>query len=321
MDNKKLLNVIEALLFSTDKPLPANVIAEVVELPVEKIQEAMGELDIKLKESNSSVKLMQIAGGYQLVTYPEYAPYIKKLYKNKLLTRLSKPAMEVLAVIAYKQPITKQEVEAIRGINSDGVYHTLLERKLIKIVGRKDAPGRPLLYGTTKEFLQYLGINSLDDLPKIEEVKAILEKEENAVNWQERIDEAKKQQISLFDEEGRPIQVENEQQKNDDAGKNNMETEKYDEAEGKNNEDDLEKEDEEEDKEEYEDEDENEDEKEEWEEDEEEEDEEGEWEEEEDDEEDEWEEDEEDEEDEEEEDDEAEEDEEEDDDMSGTKEK
>ena len=329
MDNKKLLNVIEALLFSTDKPLPANVIAEVVELPVEKIQEAMGELDIKLKESNSSVKLMQIAGGYQLVTYPEYAPYIKKLYKNKLLTRLSKPAMEVLAVIAYKQPITKQEVEAIRGINSDGVYHTLLERKLIKIVGRKDAPGRPLLYGTTKEFLQYLGINSLDDLPKIEEVKAILEKEENAVNWQERIDEAKKQQISLFDEEGRPIQVENEQQKNDDAGKNNMETEEYDEAEGKNNEDDLEKEDEEEDKEEYEDEDENEeeDEEEEWEEDEDEEDEEDEEEEaeeeedkedeeneEEEDDEDEWEEDEEDED---EEDDEAEED----DDMSGTKEK
>lgn len=220
MDNKKLLNVIEALLFATDKPLPANVIAEVVELPVEKIQEAMGELDVKLKESDSPVKLMQIAGGYQLVTYPEYAPYIKKLYKNKLLTRLSRPAMEVLAVIAYKQPITKQEVEAIRGINSDGVYHTLLERKLIRIVGRKDAPGRPLLYGTTKEFLQYLGINSLDDLPRIEEVKAILEKEEYVENWQARLDEAKKQQISLFDEEGNAIQIKSEQSENNYETKN-----------------------------------------------------------------------------------------------------
>lgn len=220
MDNKKLLNVIEALLFATDKPLPVNVIAEVVELPVEKIQEAMGELDVKLKENDSPVKLMQIAGGYQLVTYPEYAPYIKKLYKNKLLTRLSRPAMEVLAVIAYKQPITKQEVEAIRGINSDGVYHTLLERKLIRIVGRKDAPGRPLLYGTTKEFLQYLGINSLDDLPRIEEVKAILEKEEYIENWQTRLDEAKKQQISLFDEEGNAIQIKSEQSENNYETKN-----------------------------------------------------------------------------------------------------
>lgn len=200
MDKEKLANIIEALLFATDKPLPLNVLAEVIEKPVSEIKEGLEKLDSKLKGTEAPIKLEQIAGGYQLVTYPEYAQYIKKLYKNKLLARLSKPALEVLAIIAYKQPVTKQEVELIRGVNSDGVYHTLLERKLIKIVGRKDSPGRPLLYGTTKEFLQYLGINSLDDLPKMEEVKNILEKEEYIENWQQKIDNEQNQQISLFDE-------------------------------------------------------------------------------------------------------------------------
>lgn len=252
MNKEKLADIIEALLFATDKPLPLNVLAEVIAKPVSEIQQGIATLDARLKENKSPVKLEQIAGGYQLVTYPEYAQYIKKLYKNKLLARLSKPAMEVLAIIAYKQPVTKQEVELIRGVNSDGVYHTLLERKLIRIVGRKDSPGRPLLYGTTREFLQYLGINSLEDLPRLEEVKSILEKEEYVESWQQKIDEAQNQQISLFqDEQGNENQniSENETQdltqKEEGVGEPDEEDEKKEESEEEEDEDEDEDEDEE----------------------------------------------------------------------------
>lgn len=136
--------IIEALLFASDKPLPVQLLAQVMELPHKEVIAAVEQLTTRLKETDAPVTLKEIAGGYELLTLPDYAPYIKKLYKNKLMSRLTRAALEVLAIVAYKQPITKQEVEIIRGVNSDGVYHTLLERKLIKIAGRKDAPGRPL---------------------------------------------------------------------------------------------------------------------------------------------------------------------------------
>jgi len=190
--------IIEALLFATDKPLSAQAIAQILEVPHKEVTEAVDTLIKRLKESDSPVTVKEIAGGYELLTLPEYSAHIKKMYRNRLVARLSKPALEVLAIIAYKQPISKQEVEAIRGVNSDGVYHTLLERKLIKITGRKEAPGRPLLYGTTKEFLQYLGINTLEDLPKIEEIQSILEKDEMVESWEERIEIAKNQTMINF---------------------------------------------------------------------------------------------------------------------------
>ncbi len=193
--------IVEALLFATDKPLSVQTIAQILEVPHKEAEEAVETLIRRLKETGSPVTVKEIAGGYELLTLPEYSPHIKKMYKNRLVARLSKPALEVLAIIAYKQPISKQEVEAIRGVNSDGVYHTLLERKLIKITGRKEAPGRPLLYGTTKEFLQYLGINTLDDLPKLEEIQSILEKDEMVENWEERIETAKNQTMINFSNE------------------------------------------------------------------------------------------------------------------------
>jgi segregation and condensation protein B len=204
MRQEELDRTIQALLFTSDKPLAGGVIAGVMEIKEKEVEQAVERINSHLHETGSPVSVRQIAGGYEFLTLPEYAPHIKKLYKNRFMTRLSRPSLEVLAIIAYKQPITKQEVESIRGVNSDGVYHTLLERKLIKIAGRKEAPGRPLLYSTTKEFLQYLGINSMDDLPKIEEIKSILEKDEFVESWEDRIEVAKNQAQFQFDpEEGK----------------------------------------------------------------------------------------------------------------------
>jgi segregation and condensation protein B len=208
MRTEEMDRTIQALLFTSEKPLAGNVIAGVLEVKEKEIQAAVERINVHLRETGSPVSVKQIAGGYEFLTLPEYAPHIKKLYKNRFMTRLSRPSLEVVAIIAYKQPITKQEVEAIRGVNSDGVYHTLLERKLIKIAGRKEAPGRPLLYGTTKEFLQYLGINSMEDLPKIEEIKSILEKDEYVENWDDRLEVAKNQvQFEFNPEDGKQGQA------------------------------------------------------------------------------------------------------------------
>lgn len=208
MKTEEMDRTIQALLFTSEKPLAGTVIAGVLEVKEKDVEEAVARINLHLRETGSPVSVRQIAGGYEFLTLPEYAPHIKKLYKNRFMTRLSRPSLEVLAIVAYKQPITKQEVESIRGVNSDGVYHTLLERKLIRIAGRKEAPGRPLLYGTTKEFLQYLGINSMEDLPKIEEIKSILEKDEVVENWEDRIEVAKNQVQFAFDpSEGRQGQA------------------------------------------------------------------------------------------------------------------
>lgn len=202
---EKLDAIIEALLFTTDKPLSEDILADITETTPEKIKEAIDSINIRLRETGSAIMIRKIAGGYEFLTLPEFAGYIKKLYKNRFLARLSKSAMEVLAVIAYKQPITKQEVELIRGVNSDGIFHTLLERKLIKIIGRKDTPGKPLIYSTTREFLQYLGINSLDELPKIEEIRNIIEKEENIERWENRVEGVKTQMLFEFENEGKSV--------------------------------------------------------------------------------------------------------------------
>ncbi len=236
MAKQEAENIIQALLFTTDKPLTAQVIAAAADIQPKEVEEAVDRINIRLRESNSPVMIKQVAGGYEFLTLPEYAPYIKKLYKNRFLARLSKPAMEVLAIIAYKQPITKQEVEVIRGVNSDGVYHTLLERKLIKIAGRKESPGRPLLYGTTKEFMQYLGINSLEELPKLDEIKSILEKEENTENWDDRIENAKNQALFDFGEEGKSVEkryIEEKEVAEMEDMENSGGTESSDEAAGK----------------------------------------------------------------------------------------
>jgi segregation and condensation protein B len=130
------------------------------------------------EKAGRGVQLVEVAGGFQLVTRPEYAPWIKRLEKSKPAPKLSRSALESLAVIAYKQPIVRAEIEQIRGVETSGVLKTLLERKLVRIVGRKDEPGRPILYGTTKYFLQHFGLRDLSELPPLREFKELGEAEQ-----------------------------------------------------------------------------------------------------------------------------------------------
>jgi segregation and condensation protein B len=133
------------------------------------IRALLQELQSEYEEANRGFRLVEIAGGFQLCTTPEVASWLKKLYASKHKEHLSRPALETLAIVAYKQPLVRAEIEFIRGVNVDGVIKVLLERNLIRIVGRRESPGRPILYGTTNEFLQYFGLNSLEDLPRLGE--------------------------------------------------------------------------------------------------------------------------------------------------------
>lgn len=171
MDTQRIKEICAAMLFTSNKPLTLTEIKDVLgEVDSGVVKVAMDELVSEYDQQNKSFGIKQIAGGYIMVTHPEYSQWLKKLYKDKYTWRLSGPALETLAIVAYKQPITKAEVEVIRGVNADGVMSTLLERDLVKISGRKEIPGRPLLYSTTKDFLNYFGLNSLKDLPALEDI-------------------------------------------------------------------------------------------------------------------------------------------------------
>ena len=169
MDKQEAKRVIEAILFVSDKPVSIATLKEVLGNidPIE-IRSCMEELNSEYNSSGRSFSIREIAGGFQMLTDPVYSTWISSLYK-KPADRMTGPALETLAIIAYKQPLTRSDIEAIRGVNVDGVLHTLEERSLIKTKGRVDGPGRPILYGTTNEFLQHFGLKSLEDLPKLKE--------------------------------------------------------------------------------------------------------------------------------------------------------
>lgn len=166
--------VIESLLFVNERPVSLEQIKRVLETvtPTE-IKKAIAALQESYLERNSGITIEEIAGGYQMLSNPKYVTYVRKFYKTKHKEKLSKPALETLAIIAYKQPVTRGDVELIRGVNSDGVVSSLLNKELIKMTGRKDIPGRPFLYGTTKQFLEYFGLKSLDTLPNLEELEVL----------------------------------------------------------------------------------------------------------------------------------------------------
>lgn len=170
MDINQIKTIVEAMLFVSDKPLFLNEIKGVLDdNSVTDIKEAISELAKYYETSGRAFRVKEIAGGFQLVTDPSLATWLKKLYKTAGSERLSGPSLETLAIIAYKQPVSKPEIEAIRGVNVDGVLKTLIEKNLVRILGRKETVGRPIIYGTTQEFLQYFGLNSLEELPKLEE--------------------------------------------------------------------------------------------------------------------------------------------------------
>ena len=175
MDVKESDQIIESLLFANPDPLNQSLLNQVFDKPIPFLNEAVKRLNEFYLKNNKPYFIDNIAGGYQLVTKPEFDIWIRRLLgkSNKLI--LSAAALDTLAIIAYKQPIGRYDIEAIRGVDSSGVIKTLLSRNLIMIKGRGDGPGRPLLYSTTKLFLEKFGLNRLSDMPKLKEVAEIIE--------------------------------------------------------------------------------------------------------------------------------------------------
>ncbi|MCM8796137.1 MAG: SMC-Scp complex subunit ScpB [Candidatus Omnitrophica bacterium] len=169
-----LKSVIEALLFSSDKPLLLEQIKSVLDIPeTGEIRRLLEELKTEYENSCRGIRLVEIAGGFQMIAAPDYVAFLKKLHKERRVERLSKAALETLAIVAYKQPLTKLDIESLRGVDVDGVIKGLLEKNLIRIVGRRRAPGKPYLFGTTRQFLEYFGLKSLAELPKIEDFSQV----------------------------------------------------------------------------------------------------------------------------------------------------
>jgi len=171
---QNLLAATEALLFSSDQPLGLSLLTEALDAAPEAVIAALGELGESYAARGAGVELREIAGGWQIVTAPDQADWVGRMLRGKRRMRLSRAALETMAIIAYKQPVTKSEVEAIRGVDSSGVLATLLERNLVTIRGRSKVVGRPLLYGTTQEFLEYFGLRELAELPRPEELRALV---------------------------------------------------------------------------------------------------------------------------------------------------
>ncbi len=169
MPENNIKAVIEALLFASEKPLMLEQIRDVLDnLATDEIRKNLGELKDEYEQAGRGVRIVEIAGGFQMITAPVFASFLRKLYKGKRAEKLSTPALETLAIIAYKQPVTRSEIQAIRNVNVDTMVNTFVDKGLVRVAGRKKAPGRPRVYGTTRQFLEHFGLKSLDELPKIE---------------------------------------------------------------------------------------------------------------------------------------------------------
>jgi segregation and condensation protein B len=169
-----LRSAVEALLFSSDQPLPLSLLAEALDSAPESVSEALTELGADYKARETGVELREMAGGWIVTTTAEQHEWVARMLRGKRKMRLSRAALETLAIIAYKQPVTKSEIEAIRGVDSSGTLATLLERSLVTIKGRSTVVGRPLLYGSTGDFLNYFGLKDLTELPRPEELRALV---------------------------------------------------------------------------------------------------------------------------------------------------
>jgi segregation and condensation protein B len=164
----ELVGQLEALLFASDGPLPVERIAEVLELDRGEARALVDALRAACDEPGRGLAVAEVGGGVRLVTRPEHAPVLMSLQKLRLKSRLSRAAVETLTIVAYRQPISRPEIEQLRGVGTESVLTHLLERRFIRVVGRKGTPGRPVLYGTTREFLEHFGLRDLQDLPAFE---------------------------------------------------------------------------------------------------------------------------------------------------------
>jgi segregation and condensation protein B len=197
VDEERLKAVLESLLFASGEPVSlARLIAVLEPATKESVRKALAELKADFHRDSRGVMLDEVAGGYQLRTPKEHALYVRKLLAARP-PRLSRPMMETLAIIAYRQPITRPEIEQLRGVDSGAVLETLTERRLVKIAGRKEAPGRPIMYATTGEFLQTFGLKDLDSLPDLSELREV----------EQRIEAAEQQRLEEHPQEAAPEQL------------------------------------------------------------------------------------------------------------------
>ncbi|MCI0472241.1 MAG: SMC-Scp complex subunit ScpB [Ignavibacteria bacterium] len=221
MSSAGIKNIIEALIFASDEEISTKEIKEIldgfkIDVTAKEIEGAIEELNTDYENNANAFEIIKIAGGYIYATKKKYAHFLGKLAAETQKKKLSQSAIETLAIIAYKQPITRSEIEFIRGVNVDYIVNSLLERDLISIKGRADGPGRPILYGTTASFLRVLGLSSLSDLPKLKEINEILRNEKiegitdadidlfNTMSIQAQAElqaEKKEEQLSLLDKE------------------------------------------------------------------------------------------------------------------------
>jgi segregation and condensation protein B len=174
MDREGQKRIVEALVLGAPEPVSAQKIAEIVPgLETDDARALVAELGREYEEQGRAFEIWEVAGGYQLRTRPEYASYLRLLHRERPL-RLSRAALETLAVVAYRQPVTRAEVEAVRGVEADAVLKSLLDRQLVRIAGHREVPGRPMLYATTRRFLEVFGLEQLEDLPTLREMEELL---------------------------------------------------------------------------------------------------------------------------------------------------
>lgn len=166
MEDSQAKRILEGLIFVSSQPIALKRLQEVIqEADHQMLRRLVEALNGDYQQSGRAFRIQEVAGGYQLVTLPDLAPWVKRLLQMPRESSLSKPALEALAIIAYRQPITKADIEVVRGVDATATLETLMERQFIRVVGRKDSPGRPLLYGTTQEFLRHFGLKGLEALP------------------------------------------------------------------------------------------------------------------------------------------------------------
>ncbi len=179
-DNPDIEQKIEAVIFASEEPVSAEYIRRVLEIDLseEDIDACVVRLNDLYNSTGRSFRIVVVAGGYRFLTLPALEPTLKKMLAPKIQRKLSQSAIEVLAVVAYRQPVTRSEIQQVRGVNPDYAVNKLLERGLIDVRGRADTPGKPLLYGTTAGFLDFFNLESLQDLPKLREIRELVEDEE-----------------------------------------------------------------------------------------------------------------------------------------------
>ena len=179
MNKTEIKKIVEALLFASPEPLTQSKVNSIFTPESPNLKNIIEKLNIQYENEDHAFEIRQVSGGYQLVSSYVYEPYIRRMLNKSGRISLSSASMDSLSIIAYKQPISRYEIEAIRGVDSSGVLKTLLGKKLIKIKGRDNGPGRPLLYQTTNTFLEYFGINRLSDLPKLKEITELMDSDPN----------------------------------------------------------------------------------------------------------------------------------------------